>query len=334
MKRLIFLLMVLMVEGLWGGTLDTVRERGMLRCGVNTGLPGFSARQPDGTWRGFDVDICRAISAAVLQDANKVEFVPLSTTARFAALADGKIDVLVRNTTWTFSRDTQIGLRFVGISYFDGQGFLVAKRDGLRSALQLDGSRICVQPGTTNEDNVERYFARHRMRLKLVQVASPDAMVEAYEQGKCGVMTSDRSQLYALRTRLQQPTEHLVLPEVVSREPLGPAVRSDDFEWFAIVRWVLFALIEAEQLDIGSGNVDRVRDSSANPVTRRMLGLDGNLGEGLRLDPAWVYRIIRQVGNYGELFDRNVGSQSALKIKRGLNAPWMEGGLLYSPPLR
>jgi general L-amino acid transport system substrate-binding protein len=334
MKRLIFLLMVLIAEGLWGATLDAVRERGVLRCGVNTGLPGFSAPQPDGTWRGFDVDICRAIAAAVLQSPDRVTFVPLSTRARFPALAAGEIDVLARNTTWTFARDTQTGARFVGISYYDGQGFLVAKRKGLRSALQLDGAKVCVQPGTTSEDNVRRYFTKHRMRLELVQVASPEAMIQAYEKGECAVMTSDRSQLYALRTRLQQPTEHLVLPEVVSREPLGPAVRSDDFEWFTIVRWVLYALIEAEQMDITSGNVERVRASSTKPLTRQLLGLEGDLGKGLRLDAAWFYRIIRQVGNYGEVYARNIGAQSALKIQRGLNAPWLEGGLLYSPPLR
>lgn len=334
MKRLIFVLLILSAGSTLAATLDEVRERGLLRCGVNTGLPGFSEEQKDGTWRGFDVDFCRAVAAAVLQDPDKVEFVPLSGEARFPALTDGKVDVLTRNTTWTFSRDTTTGARFAGISYFDGQGFLVAKSKGLRSALELDGATVCVQTGTTSQDNAREYFATHRMKAKLVLVPSPDAMVEAYAQGRCDVMTSDQSQLYALRTRFDSPADHEVLPEVISREPLGPSVRNDDTEWFAIVRWVLFALVEAEQLDIDSHNVGRVRDSSSVSETRNLLGREGNIGEGLRLDAEWVYRTVSRVGNYGEIFERNIGRQSPLGIKRGLNAPWMDGGLLYSPPMR
>mgnify|MGYP001824131388 FL=1 len=334
MKRLLFVLAMLFTQNALGATLDAVRERGVLRCGVNTGLPGFSEQQMDGAWRGFDVDFCRAVSAAVLKDPHKVEFVPLTGEARFSALAEGKIDLLTRNTTWTFSRDTTTGARFAGISYHDGQGFMVPRSRGLRSALQLADSRVCVQTGTTSQDNAHRYFSTHRMKLELVPVASPDAMVEAYEQGKCDVMTSDQSQLYALRTRLAKPTEHEVLPEVISREPLGPAVRADDPEWFAIVRWVLFSLIEAEQLDISSTNATRVRDASTSPATRTLLGAEGNIGECLRLDADWFYRVVGRVGNYGEIFERNIGSQSPLGIKRGLNAPWMDGGLLYSPPMR
>jgi len=334
MKRLLFVLGMLFTQNVLAATLDEVRERGVLRCGVNTGLPGFSEQQENGSWRGFDVDFCRAVSAAVLKDPHKVEFLPLTAEERFPALASGKVDLLTRNTTWTFSRDTTTGARFAGTSYYDGQGFMVSRSRGLRSALQLADSTVCVQTGTTSQDNAHRYFSTHRMKLELVPVASPDAMVDAYEQGKCDVMTSDQSQLYALRTRLSKPGDHEVLPEVISREPLGPSVRADDPEWFAIVRWVLFALIEAEQLDIGSGNVMRVRDSSTNPVTRALLGVEGNIGEGLRLDSDWIYRLVGELGNYGEIFERNIGSQSALGIKRGLNAPWMEGGLLYSPPIR
>lgn len=334
MKRLIFVLVMLSAGNALAATLDEVRERGLLRCGVNTGLPGFSEEREDGTWRGFDVDFCRAVAAAVLKDRDKVELVPLSGEARFAALADGKVDVLTRNTTWTFSRDTTSGARFAGISYFDGQGFLVPKSKGLRSALELGGATVCVQTGTTSQDNAREYFSTHRMKMKLVPVPSPDAMVEAYTQGRCDVLTSDQSQLYALRTRFDRPAEHEVLPEVISREPLGPSVRADDSEWFAIVRWVLFALIEAEQLGIDSHNLDRVRDSSTVSETRSLLGMEGNIGEGLGLDAEWVYRTVSQVGNYGEIFERNIGRHSPLGIKRGLNAPWMDGGLLYSPPMR
>ncbi len=315
-------------------TLDDVRENGALRCGVNTGLPGFSEQTSDGTWQGFDVEFCRALAAAVLKDPNKVEFHPLAGEDRFKALADGKVDVLTRNTTWTFSRDTTTGARFAGISYHDGQGFLVPRSLGLRSALQLDNATVCVQTGTTSEDNAHRYFSTHRLSYKMTMVSSPEAMVQAYEAGKCNAMTSDQSQLYALRTSLKVPGDHEVLPEVFSREPLGPSVKTGDEEWFAIVRWVLYALIEAEQLNISSQNVERVRDSSTSSVTRRLLGKEGNLGEGLRLDADWVYRIISQIGNYGEVFERTIGDGSPLKINRGLNAPWINGGLLYSPPMR
>lgn len=315
-------------------TLDDVRKKGTLSCGVNTGLPGFSQQISEGNWSGFDVEFCRAVAAAVLKDPSKVEFHPLKGEERFKALTDGKIDVLTRNTTWTFSRDTTAGVRFAGISYHDGQGFLVPRNLGLRSALQLNDATVCVQTGTTSEENAQRYFAIHRLSHKMTTVSSPEEMVQAYEAGKCNTMTSDQSQLYALRTSLKVPADHKVLPEVFSREPLGPSVKIGDEEWFAIVRWVLYALIEAEQLDISSQNVERVRETSKNSLTRRLLGKEGNLGEGLRLDADWVYRIISQVGNYGEIFERTIGDGSPLKINRGLNAPWGDGGLLYSPPMR
>jgi general L-amino acid transport system substrate-binding protein len=244
------------------------------------------------------------------------------------------VDVLSRNTTWTFERDATSGARFVGISYYDGQGVMIRKGAGVRSALELGGMSVCVQKDTTSRDNVERYFAINRMPLQLVEVSSPEAMLADYREGNCDLVTSDQAQLYALRSRMEQQGDHQILPEVISREPLGPAVRAGDDQWATIVRWVLYALIETEQRDLNSDNVDRVRENSTYPVVRWMLGSECNVGEGLGLDADWVYRVIRSVGNYGEMFERNLGSDSALKIKRGLNAPWMEGGLLYSPPFK
>jgi len=334
MKHILFLILILSAQSGLAATLGDVQQRGELRCGVNTGLPGFSERDGAGNWQGFDVDFCRAVAAAVLGDPGKVEYVPLTTSDRFEAVADRKVDVLSRNTTWTLERDASSGARFVGISYYDGQGFMIRKAAGVRSALGLGGMSVCVQKDTTSRDHVERYFAVNRMPLQLVEVASPEAMLADYREGKCDLVTSDQSQLYALRSRMEQQGDHRILPEVISREPLGPAVRAGDDQWATIVRWVLYALIEAEQRDLNSGNVDRVRDNSTYPVVRWMLGSEGNVGDGLGLDADWVYRVISSVGNYAEVFDRNLGSASALKIKRGLNAPWIQGGLLYSPPFK
>ena len=325
---------LLLAEQAGASTLEEVKQRGELRCGVSTGLPGLSQQDDQGTWRGLDVDMCRAVAAAVLGDAEKVQFVPLIATARLKAVQDGRIDLLARNTTWTMERDISLGLNFVGVNYYDGQGFLVRKKKGLRSALQLNGANICVQEGSTSIDNVKRYFTRNRMQFSLLTFETPEASIGAFEQGKCDLLTSDQSQLYGLRTQLAAPKEYAILPEIISREPLGPVVREGDDNWQDIVRWTLFTMINAEERGINSANVERAKSQAQSPVIRRLLGLDGFSGEALGLDPLWSYRIIKQVGNYGESFDRNLGKRSALKIGRGLNALWNHGGLMYAPPAR
>ncbi len=315
-------------------TLDEVKQRGVVRCGVNTGLPGFAQRDTDGEWDGIDVDICRAVAAAVFGNMDKVHYFPLTTKDRLKALQSGKIDILANNTTWTMTRDTSLGLSFTGINYYDGQGFLVPKKLGLRSTLELDNATICVVESTTSILNLQDYFATHKMRYRLVPCKTPQASLEAYESGQCSAITSDQSQLYALRTQMKEPEASVVLPEVISKEPLGPAVQEGNKDWFDIVRWSLFIMINAEELKVSSLNVDRVRKDASRPDIRRLLGLEGDCGEKMGLSQDWSYNIIKQVGNYGESFDRNVGIHSPLKIKRGLNALWKDGGLLYAPPVR
>ncbi len=314
-------------------TLDGVKQRGSLRCGVNSYLPGFSQKGEDGVWRGLDVDLCRAVAAAVLGDADKVEFMPLSATTRFEALQNGSIDVLSHNATWTMSRDIEMGLEFAGTNYYDGQGFLVHKSMNIRSALELDGADVCVQAGTTSLQNVKQYFAQNRMKLRLHVLDSTKGAIDAYESEECSVYTSDQSALHALRVQLKDPDASVVLPEFISKEPLGPVVREGDDRWGDIVEWTLFAMINAEELGISSLNVERVRTQAENPALRRFLGAEGNQGAALGLDAGWVYRIIAQVGNYGESFDRNVGDNSPLKISRSQNALWRQGGLLFAPPV-
>ncbi len=314
-------------------TADDVRKRGQLRCGVNVDLPGFSQRDKDGRWHGLDVDLCRAVAAAVVGSAEQVEYVPLTASDRWQALQSGAVDVLSRNSTWTMGRDLELDIEFVGTNYFDGQGFMVPASLQVRSALELDGSQICVIRGTTSEVNVKQYFALHRMQGRLHLFDAPRAMLEAFQEGTCTVMTSDQSQLYALRTELQQPANAVVLPEFISKEPLGPAVRDGDARWADIVQWTLFTMINAEELSITSANVDRVRQNVAQPALRRLLGLEGEWAERFGLDAQWAYRIIKQVGNYGESFERNVGKESPLQIRRGQNALWRDGGLLFAPPL-
>ncbi len=314
-------------------TLQLVKERGTLSCGVSQGLPGFSAPDDKGNWTGFDVDLCRAIAAAVLNDPTKVKFVPLSAKDRFTALQSGEIDVLVRNSTWTLSRDTSLGLNYTGINYYDGQGFLVRKSLKVNSALELSGASICVQTGTTNEQNIADYFKGNNMKYELIAFGTADETVKAYESGRCDVFTSDVSQLYAERLKLAAPTDHVVLPEVISKEPLGPAVRHGDDQWFDIVKWTLFAMVNAEEYAVTQKNVDDMAKSS-KPELKRMFGTDGNLGEQLGLTKDWVTRIIKAVGNYGESFDRNVGAGSKLQIARGLNKLWNQGGIQYAPPIR
>ena len=315
-------------------TLKTVTDRGMLSCGVSQGLPGFSNPDDKGNWTGLDVDVCRAIAAAIFNDPSKVKFVPLSAKDRFTALQSSTVDVLSRNSTWTLSRDTSLGFNYTGIAYYDGQGFMVRKALKVNSALELNSASICVQTGTTNEQNVGDYFKANNMKYELIAFATADEAIKAYESGRCDVFTSDVSQLYAMRLKFATPADHAVLPEVISKEPLGPMVRHGDDQWFDIVKWTLFALINAEELGITQKNVEEMAKSSTKPEIRRMLGSEDNLGETLGLPKDWVVRIVKAVGNYGEMFDRNVGAGSKLGIARGLNKLWNQGGIQYAPPLR
>jgi general L-amino acid transport system substrate-binding protein len=279
------------------------------------------------------VDVCRAIAAAIFDDANKVKFVPLSAKDRFTALQSGEVDVLARNTTWTSSRDSSLGLNFTGVDYYDGQGFMIRKALKVNSALELSGASICVQQGTTTELNLADYFRAHNMQLKTVTFATANEAVKAYDASRCDAYTTDASGLYAERLRLTNPDDHMILPEIISKEPLGPAVRHGDDQWFDIVKWVFFAMINAEELGITSKNVDEMTRST-NPEIKRFVGAEGNFGEQLGLTKDWTVRIVKRVGNYGEVFERNVGKGSPLKIERGLNRLWNQGGIQYAPPVR
>jgi general L-amino acid transport system substrate-binding protein len=314
-------------------TLDKVKGAGVLTCGVSVGLPGFSQPDSKNQWSGLDVDVCRAIAAAVLGDASKVKYIPLTAKERFTALQSGEIDVLSRNTTWTHTRDTSLGLNFAGVNYYDGQGFMVSKKLGVKSAKELDGAAVCIQAGTTTELNLADYFRFNKMKYKPVVFDTSDQTVKGFESGRCDVLTSDQSQLYALRIKLSKPGDAVVLPEVISKEPLGPVVKQGDDGWFNIVKWSLFALVNAEELGVTSKNVDKMLTSS-NPSIKRLLGVSGDAGPKLGLTKDWAAKIIKQVGNYGEAFERNVGKGSPLKIGRGLNALWNKGGLQYAPPVR
>jgi general L-amino acid transport system substrate-binding protein len=338
MKRLAtaFVLVTALAFGMQAAraeTLASVKERGELICGANGTLAGFGLPDPQGNWTGFDVDFCRAIAAAIFDDPKKVKFVPLTAKDRFTALQSGEVDVLSRNTTWTLSRDTSLGLDFAAITYYDGQGFLVRKSLKVTSALELNDAAVCVQQGTTTELNLADYFRANHMGLKTVTFATGDEAVKAYESGRCDSYTTDSSALYGERLKLGEPAEHIVLPEIISKEPLSPAVRHGDNQWTDIVRWTHFAMIDAEELGVTKANVDE-KMKSADPETRRMLGVEGQYGEALGLTNDWVYRIVKLVGNYGEVFERNVGQGSPLKIVRGLNALWTKGGLQYGPPFR
>ena len=314
-------------------TLKSVKDRGMLNCGSNGTLAGFGLPDAQGNWTGLDVDVCRAIAAAVLNDGKKVKFVPLTAKDRFTALQSGEVDVLVRNTTWTSSRDTSLGLNFTGVNYYDGQGFLVRKSLKVNSALELNGASVCVQQGTTTELNLADYFRAHNMQLKTVTFATANEAIKAYDAGRCDSYTTDASGLYAERLRLANPNDHIILPEIISKEPLGPAVRHGDDQWFDVVRWTLFAMMNAEELGITQKNVDDMMKST-NPEIKRFVGTEGNYGEQLGLTKDWAVRIVKQVGNYGESFERNVGQGSPLKIARGLNRLWTKGGIQYAPPIR
>jgi len=314
-------------------TLSAVKARGALVCGVNEGLPGFSFVDERGAWSGFDVDFCRAVAAAIFSDPNKVRLVPLSADARFQALADGKIDVLSRNSTWTMGRETEFGLAFVGVTYYDGQGFLVPRAMRVTSALELDGARVCVQSGTTTIDNLADFFASNGMTLQEVVSSSTDDAIKKYDAGLCSVLTSDLSQLYALRLRLAKPRDHVILPDVISKEPLGPVVRQNDLQWIEIVRWVHFAMINAEELGVSSKTLGQALRSQ-KPEVMRLVGTSGNFGEEIGLSNAWAANIVRSVGNYGEVFERNLGARTPLAIPRGLNQLWNAGGIQYAPPIR
>jgi general L-amino acid transport system substrate-binding protein len=316
------------------GTLDTVKQRGMVICGISTGLAGFSIADQQGHYTGLDVDTCRAIAAAVLGDASKTKFVPATAQQRFTLLQSGEIDVLTRNTTWTLLRDTDLGMMFAPVTYYDGQGFLVAKKLNVKSAKELDGASICVQPGTTTELNLADYFRTNHMNFKPVVIEQLDEVENAFFSGRCDAYTTDRSGLDATRSsRAQNPDDYVILPEVISKEPLAPAVRHGDDDWFAIVKWTVFALIAAEEKGITSKNVDEMKKSD-DPEIKRMLGVTPGGGKALHLDEGWVAAIINQVGNYGEIFDRNVGKDSPLELERGLNALWTKGGLMYAMPFR
>ena len=314
-------------------TLNNVKQRGLLNCGANGTLAGFGLPDAQGNWTGLDVEFCRALAAAIFDDPTKVKFVPLTAKDRFTALQSGEVDLLARNTTWTISRDTSLGLNFTGINYYDGQGFMVRKSLKLNSALELNDAAICVQQGTTTELNLADYFRANKMRLKTVTFASANEAIKAYDAGRCDAYTTDASGLYAERMRVTNPNDHVVLPEIISKEPLGPSVRQGDEQWFDIVKWVHFAMINAEELNVTKANVDEMTKSE-NPDIRRLLGSEGKYGEALGLTNDWAYRIVKHVGNYSEIFERNVGQGSPLKITRGLNALWSKGGLQYAPPVR
>jgi len=316
-----------------GATLDSVKQKGHVQCGVSTGIPGFSSADDKGNWTGIDVDVCRAVAAAVLGDANAVKYTPLTAKERLTALQSGEIDILSRNTTWTATRDTSLGINFTGVNYYDGQGFLVSKNLGVKSALELNGASVCIQSGTTTELNLSDYFRAKKMEFQPVVFDTSDQTIKGFEAGRCDVLTSDQSQLYALRIKLADPNSAMVLPEVISKEPLGPVVRQGDDQWFNVVKWTLFALVNAEELGITAANVDEMRTGTA-PNVKRLLGTEGDIGVGMGLTNDWAYNIVKQVGNYGEMFERNVGKGSPLGIERGLNALWTNGGLQYAPPVR
>ncbi len=318
-----------------GKTLDAIKARGQLVCGVNTGLAGFSAADSAGNWTGLDVDVCKAIAATVLNDASKIKWVPLNAQQRFTALQSGEIDILSRNTTWTLTRDASLGMQFTGITYYDGQGFMVPAKGKVKSAKQLKGATVCVQSGTTTEKNLTDFSRAGKLDIKPVVFEKLEAANGAYFAGRCQAYTTDASGLASIRNKeAKTPADHLILPELISKEPLGPAVRRGDDEFFAIAKWVVYAMVEAEEYGVTMANVDQMKAGSTDPVVQRILGTSEDTGKLLGLDKEWAYRAIKQVGNYGELFDRNVGPKSALGLPRGVNNLWNKGGIMYAPPVR
>jgi general L-amino acid transport system substrate-binding protein len=313
-------------------TLDAVKSRGFIQCGVSQGLPGFSNPDDQGNWTGLDVDFCRAMAAAVFNDDKAVKYTPLSAKVRFTALTSGEVDVLPRNTTWTMSRDTDFG-EFIGVNYYDGQGFMVPKSLGVASAMELDGAAICTNTGTTTELNVADFFRANGLQYTVVAFEKADEVVSAYDAGRCDVYTTDRSGLAAQRTKLSKPDDHIVLPEIISKEPLGPMVRHGDNQWVDVARWTLNCMINAEEAGIAQANVAEMATSS-DPNIKRILGTEGELGSKIGLDNEFCANVVSKVGNYGESYDRNVGPETALQLERGVNALWTDGGLMYAPPQR
>ncbi|MEL6977768.1 MAG: amino acid ABC transporter substrate-binding protein [Pseudomonadota bacterium] len=315
-------------------TLDDVKSKGFVQCGVSQGVPGFSNPPADeNDWTGFDIDICRGVAAAVLGDANAVKFTPLSAKERFTALTSGEIDILSRNTTWTMGRDTTLGVNFAGVNYYDGQGMLVPTALDVKSAMDLDGASICTNTGTTTELNITDFFKANGMSFELVAFEKADEVVAAYDAGRCDVYTTDRSALAAQRLKLTDPAAHMLLPEIISKEPLGPVVRQGDDQWFNIVKWTLFAMVNAEELGVTSANAEEMKGSE-KPEIGRLLGVTSTFGETLGVENDWAAKIIMQVGNYGEVFDKHIGPDTAVGLERGVNALWTDGGLQYAPPIR
>ncbi|UQG58015.1 MULTISPECIES: amino acid ABC transporter substrate-binding protein [unclassified Marinobacter] len=323
----------MMAGSLQAATLDDVKSRGHVQCGVTSGLPGFSQPDENGNWTGLDVDTCRAVAAAVFGSADKTQFTPLTAKERFTALQSGEIDILSRNTTWTLTRDASLGLNFAGTNYYDGQGFLVSKALGVDNAEQLDGATVCIQAGTTTELNLADYFRTKGMKFNPLVFDTSEQTVSGFAAGRCDVLTSDRSQLAALRSKLEDPSSAIILPNIISKEPLGPVVRQGDDQWFNIVKWTLFVQINAEELGITQANVSEMK-SSTNPEIQRLLGTTGDMGEKLGVPADFGFRIVQTVGNYGEMYNRNVGPDTPLGLDRGLNALWSNGGIMYAPPVR
>ena len=321
------------------GTLDDVKTKGFLQCGVSQGLIGFSNPDSANNWTGMDVDFCRAVAAAIFNDPSKVKFSPLSAKERFTALQSGEVDVLSRNSTWTMSRDTSLGLKFAGVMYYDGQGFMVKKSLGIDSALKLDGATVCTNTGTTTELNLADYFKANNMKYQVVAIEDANQVRQAYDEGRCDIFTTDQSGLYAERLQLKNPADHIVLPEIISKEPLGPVVRQGDDAWFNVIKWTYYALLTTEEFGITAANVEEMK-ASTNPEIQRILGVknaDGSaagFGTGIGLGEEWIVQIVKGTGNYGEIFERNVGLNTPLKIARGKNALWNAGGLQYAPPIR
>jgi general L-amino acid transport system substrate-binding protein len=324
---------LLIADGAIAGTLETIKDRGALICGVSQGLAGFSIPDDKGAWSGFDVDFCRAVAAATLGDASKVRFVPLSADARFDALKSKQVDLLSRNSTWTMGREADLGLLFAGVNYYDGQGFLVPKSKHADGAMDLNDSKVCIQTGTTSVPNAVDFFSANHVNVETIELKTLQEVEQAYSSGRCDVLTTDVSQLYAIRTTLPKPDDHVILPDVISKEPLGPVVRQDDVTWFNIVKWVNFALINAEELGVSSATVADAL-ASKKPEIMRLVGAEGDFGKQLGLAPTWAVDAVKASGNYGEIYERNVGTKSKLGIPRGLNGLWNNGGLLYAPPIR
>ncbi|WP_282609353.1 amino acid ABC transporter substrate-binding protein [Pelagibius sp. Alg239-R121] len=320
--------------GASAGTLDDIKAKGFVQCGVTTGLAGFAAPNDQGQWAGFDVDFCRAMAAAIFGDAAKVKYTPTTSKERFTALQSGEIDVLARNTTWTFSRDVNLGFEFVGVNYYDGQGFMVRKSLGVTSAKELDGASVCIQTGTTTELNLADYFRSNGMSYESVVIETSAEGRGVYEEERCDVYTTDASGLAAQRSTMADPSEHILLPEIISKEPLGPLVRHGDNQWGDIARWTLNAMIVAEELGVTAGNAADMASTSKNPEVLRLLGAEGDMGAQLGLSADWAKNIVMQVGNYGESYERNLGTTTPLALERGLNALWTDGGILYAPPMR